>query len=123
MASRAGGRATAVRLIVWSLFGLAVATAFGVPAQVRAVDPAAPSVRPEVTGARPLGADGNLTVDSVPAGFQDTIVFDGLTAPTAVSFAPDGRVFVAEKSGKVKVYSSLDATTPTDFADLRTKVY
>ena len=60
---------------------------------------------------------------SLPVGFQDTVVFSGLSKPTAVAFASDGRVFVAEKSGLIKVFASLTATTPTIFADLRTNVY
>jgi hypothetical protein len=56
-------------------------------------------------------------------GFQESIVFSGLTNPTAVRFAADGRVFVAEKSGLIKVFTSLSATTPTVFADLRTNVH
>ena len=52
-------------------------------------------------------------------GFSDTNVWTGLTLPTAVRFAPDGRVFVAEKSGIIKVFDSLTDTTPTVFADLR----
>src|SRR5437868_12707961 len=57
-----------------------------------------------------------------PPGFQDTVVFQVLTAPTAVAFAPDGRVFVAEQSGLIKVFDSLSDTQPTVFADLRTNV-
>src|SRR5256886_7473739 len=57
-----------------------------------------------------------------PPGFQDTVVFQGLTAPTAVAFAPDGRVFVAEQSGLIKAFASLSDTQPTVFADLRTNV-
>jgi glucose/arabinose dehydrogenase/PKD repeat protein len=60
---------------------------------------------------------------TLPAGFADRVVFSGLTAPTDVEFAPDGRVFVAEKGGLVKVYQSLTSTTPTVFADLRTEVH
>jgi glucose/arabinose dehydrogenase len=56
-------------------------------------------------------------------GFQQTVAFSGLTEPTAVRFAPDGRVFVAEKSGLIKVFDGLTDTTPTTFADLRTKVH
>jgi glucose/arabinose dehydrogenase len=37
-------------------------------------------------------------------GFQQTIVYTGLDHPTAVRFSPDGRVFVAEKSGLIKVF-------------------
>ena len=59
-----------------------------------------------------------------PGGaFVEEVVYRGLTQPTAVRFAPDGRVFVAEKSGIVKVFDSLTDTTPTVFADLRTEVY
>jgi glucose/arabinose dehydrogenase len=55
--------------------------------------------------------------------FQDMVVFDGLTRPTAIQFSPDGRVFVAEKSGLIKVFSDLSDKTPTVFADLRTNVH
>ena len=44
---------------------------------------------------------------TLPGGFQDTAVFSGLDHPTAVRFSPDGRVFVAQKNGIVKVFSSL----------------
>jgi len=60
---------------------------------------------------------------TLPAGFSESIVFSGLTQPTSVRFSPDGRVFVAEKSGLVKVFSGLSATTPTVFHDLRTNVH
>ena len=60
---------------------------------------------------------------ALPTGFQETTVFSGLTQPTAVRFAPDGRVFVAEKSGLIKVFDGLADTTPTIFADLRTNVH
>ncbi len=59
---------------------------------------------------------------TLPPGFQETIVFSGLTRPTAVRFASDGRVFVAEKSGLIKVFESLSSPTPTIFADLRTEI-
>jgi len=60
---------------------------------------------------------------TLPAGFQETVVFSGLVKPTAIQFASDGRIFVAEKSGVIKVFDSLADTTPTVFADLRTKVH
>ena len=59
---------------------------------------------------------------TLPPGFQETIVFSNLIKPTAVRFSPDGRIFIAEKRGTIKVFSSLSDTTPTTFADLRTKV-
>jgi len=65
----------------------------------------------------------NAAAATLPAGFQEEIVFSGLTNPTAVRFANDGRVFVAEKSGIVKVFDNLTDPTPTVFADLRTQVF
>ena len=60
----------------------------------------------------------------LPSGFRDTVLpLGGLEEPTAMRIAPDGKVFVAEKSGKVLVYDSLSDPTPTLFADLRTEVY
>jgi glucose/arabinose dehydrogenase len=60
---------------------------------------------------------------TLPAGFQETVVFSGLVNPTTVRFASDGRVFVAEKSGLIKVFDNLNDPTPTVFADLRTNVH
>ena len=57
-----------------------------------------------------------------PPGFRDETVFTGLTEPTAVEFAPDGRVFVAEKAGIIKVFDNLGDRSPTVFADLRANV-
>jgi glucose/arabinose dehydrogenase len=68
-------------------------------------------------------AASSATAATLPPGFQEQIVFSGLTEPTAVRFASDGRVFVAEKSGLVKVFDNLSDTTPTIFADLRTQVH
>ena len=67
----------------------------------------------------PTSAQGTV----MPPGFSDTTVVSGLTFPTAVRFAPDGRIFVAEKQGLIKVFDNLADTTPSTYADLRTKVY
>jgi glucose/arabinose dehydrogenase len=69
-------------------------------------------------GKAQVGTDAAVT----PAGFEDRTVFSGLTHPTNIQFASDGRVFVAEKSGLVKVFDNLADTTPTVFADLRGEV-
>ena len=58
----------------------------------------------------------------LPPEFRDSVVLQGLTAPTAVAFSPDGRVFVAEKGGLIKVFVHLGDTMPAVFADLRTEV-
>ena len=60
---------------------------------------------------------------AVPDGFADQTVFSGLDNPTVVRFSPDGRVFVAEKSGLVKVFDGLADASPEVFADLRTQVH
>jgi glucose/arabinose dehydrogenase len=59
---------------------------------------------------------------SLPSGFTDTEVWSGLVTPTTLRWAPDGRVFVALKSGIVNVYDSTSDPTPTVYADLRTNV-
>ena len=40
---------------------------------------------------------------SVPMGFTVTPVASGLSAPTAEDIAPDGRIFVAEQTGSVRI--------------------
>ena len=60
---------------------------------------------------------------TLPAGFQESIVFSGLVQPTVVRFSPDGRIFVAEKRGVIKVFDSLLDTAPDTFADLNVNVY
>ena len=37
--------------------------------------------------------------------------------------ASDGRIFVAELAGKIKVFDGINDPTPTVFADLSTEVY
>jgi len=59
---------------------------------------------------------------TLPAGFQDTVVLSGVTNPVAVRFVGDGRIFVAQKNGKILVYDSLADTSPDTFADLGTQV-
>jgi glucose/arabinose dehydrogenase len=71
---------------------------------------------------RDAAAGSAAAAATLPSGFQESIVFSGLTLPTAVRFASDGRVFVAEKSGLIQVFDSLSDTSPTTFADLRSEV-
>ncbi|MEO3869694.1 PQQ-dependent sugar dehydrogenase [Nonomuraea sp. B12E4] len=60
---------------------------------------------------------------ALPASFQKQTVFSGLNHPSNIEFSPDGRVFVAEKNGLIKVFDSLTDTTPATYADLRTQVH
>ena len=61
---------------------------------------------------------------TLPAGFVETTPW---TLPddyvTALRVAPDGRIFVAGKSGLVYVLDGPDDRTPTVFADLRKEVF
>jgi hypothetical protein len=41
----------------------------------------------------------------------------GLVQPTGVEFAPNGRVFVAERRGVIKVFDNLDDASSTQVAD------
>lgn len=60
---------------------------------------------------------------TLPAGFQEVVVASGLIQPTAVRFSPDGRIFVTEKRGVVKLFNSLSDTNPRTLIDIRTNVY
>jgi glucose/arabinose dehydrogenase len=60
---------------------------------------------------------------TLPPRFQETVVFSGRTEPTAVRFAPNGQVFVAEKSGLVLAWDGLADPTPDTVVDLRTAVH
>jgi glucose/arabinose dehydrogenase len=60
---------------------------------------------------------------TLPPDFQEQVVFSGLVQPTNIEFAPDGRIFVAEKRGTIKVFDNLADTTATIFADLSTNVH
>ena len=40
---------------------------------------------------------------TLPTGFAETRVATGLASPTAMSFAPDGRIFVAQQGGALRV--------------------
>ena len=72
-----------------------------------------------------LAAVGSAPVHALdlPPGFYDETVFEHLQDPTAIRFAPDGRIFVAGKQGVIYVFDSLEDEEPTIFADLRKQVY
>lgn len=53
-----------------------------------------------------------------PADFQTSLVIgDGLDGPSGFEIAPDGRIFVLERAGKIKVIKN-GQLLPTPFADL-----
>jgi len=88
---------------------------------------AAPSPREggELFGraARSASPTSPAAVAAVPTGFADNVVFSALTLPTAIAFAPGGKVFVGEKRGIVKVYDSTSDPTATQVVDLQPAVH
>jgi glucose/arabinose dehydrogenase len=57
---------------------------------------------------------------ALPQGFTQSQVVSGLTGPTDMEFAPDGRLFVAEQAGRLRVLKA-DGTLGT-FLNISTKV-
>jgi glucose/arabinose dehydrogenase len=51
-----------------------------------------------LTAAAPAGWAATL-----PIGFQETLIATGLAAPTAMALAPDGRIFVCQQGGRLRV--------------------
>ncbi len=47
--------------------------------------------------------EDRLTPATLPAGFTETPLATGLTSPTAMELAPDGRIFIAEQGGTLRV--------------------
>jgi glucose/arabinose dehydrogenase/PKD repeat protein len=65
-----------------------------------------------------FAAQRGAGASALPGGFRDTVVLAGMTNPTVIQFAPDGRIFVGQKNGVIKVFQSLTDTSPVTFADL-----
>ena len=75
-------------------------------------------------GNRADAASSTVTAAAtLPSGFSDNVAFSGLVFPTSVRFASDGRVFVLEKSGYLKVFDGLSDPTPSIVADFRDQVH
>lgn len=55
--------------------------------------------------------------------FRTTHALSGLDQPTQVRFARDGRVFVAEKSGRLLMYANLLDPSPQVIADLSGRIH
>src|SRR5262245_24077816 len=49
------------------------------------------------------GLEERTLLSTLPAGFQDSVVADGLANPTSMAFAPDGRLFLTLKDGDVRI--------------------
>ncbi len=56
-----------------------------------------------------------------PPGFAADVVVGGLNMPTAITWAPDGRMYIAQKGGVVRVFQN-GALVPGSFIDLSAEV-
>ena len=56
---------------------------------------------------------------TLPAGFTETQIASGLSRPTAMQFAPDGRLFVCLQGGQLRVIKN-NALLPTPFLTVNT---
>ena len=63
----------------------------------------------------PIPGGGQITL---PAGFTRTRVAEGITGATAMAVAPDGRVFVCEQTGALRIIKG-DVLLPGPFATLK----
>ena len=70
----------------------------------------------------PQSGPGPAAASTLPTGFRDSVVLSGLVNPTVLQFAPDGRIFVGQKNGVIRVFQSLTDANPVIFADLSNKV-
>src|SRR6266542_3860218 len=66
-----------------------------------------------------LGLSGLALAATLPTGFVETQIVSGLSGPTAMDIAPDGRIFVLEEGGRVRVVKNNQLLT-TPFITLTT---
>lgn len=58
-----------------------------------------------------------LPAATVPSGFTDSTIASGLSSPTAMEIAPDGRIFVSQQTGALRVIKN-GVLLPTPFLTL-----
>jgi glucose/arabinose dehydrogenase len=54
----------------------------------------------------------------LPAGFAEEVVVSGLSSPSTLTFAPDGRLFIGQQDGTIRLVQD-DELLPVPFATLR----
>jgi glucose/arabinose dehydrogenase len=64
-----------------------------------------------------LAAASSVAAATLPAGFAETRIAAGLASPTAMALAPDGRIFVCEQGGRLRVIKN-GALLATPFVTL-----
>jgi glucose/arabinose dehydrogenase len=61
--------------------------------------------------------EDRLAPATLPTHFTESLIATGLSNPTAMEFAPDGRLFVCEQGGSLRVIQN-DTLLPTPFVTL-----
>ena len=64
-----------------------------------------------------LSSTESTNAATVPTGFTDSLVVNGLNNPTAMALSPDGRIFVCEQGGRLRVIKN-GALLSTPFVTL-----
>jgi len=54
---------------------------------------------------------------TLPTGFQEQVISTSLSVPTSMDIAPDGRIFIAQQGGQIRIAKN-GAILPTPFATL-----
>jgi glucose/arabinose dehydrogenase len=70
-----------------------------------------------VVAAGALAIASSAAAATLPTGFAETQIVAGIGSPTAMALAPDGRIFVCEQGGRLRVIKN-GAVLPTPFLTL-----
>lgn len=125
---RADGR-SAARSVIASAEAEAVDTgrgcAVGSAAGYDRSEDASAANTPGKVLSRPLPEPASAPLDqggtTLPSGFSQQTIASGLVEPTSFAFLPDGRILVAEKAGRVRVYKN-GALLPAPMIDIQDRV-
>jgi glucose/arabinose dehydrogenase len=93
---------------LWSVIAAAFVAALLLPAKPNVASTTTPEPGP-LSRPEPFA--------TLPSGFAESLVAGEIASPTAMAFAPDGRLFVCEQGGALRVIKN-DALLPTPFVTL-----
>lgn len=68
-------------------------------------------------GAKIERCESRYLLSTLPAGFSESTIATGLNRPTAMELAPDGRIFITEQAGTVRIIKD-GALLPTPFMSI-----
>src|SRR4051794_5532933 len=84
-----------------------------------------PRATPPAPRFRPLceELEDRTVPTTLPVGFAESPFAAGLDTPTAMEFAPDGRLFVTQKGGQVRVITQSGTLLPTPFLSVAVNTF